>query len=95
MQLAPVNFVGALFGAAGVAILAISHYQKMNYVVGNVPLLSVRAKHVIGLGLILLAMVILLSQFTARTNMQGRQVKSFGSTTVEPAIPRSTGFLRR
>jgi hypothetical protein len=57
------TIAAAVFGLAGASIFAVGKYQKANHVIGKVPLLSARGKHVIGLILLFLGLLIFLSQF--------------------------------
>jgi hypothetical protein len=60
------------FCAAGAVIIVVGNRQFRMRDINNIPIVSPRAKHVVGIFLILAAIVIFLSQFLADTRKGGR-----------------------
>ena len=60
------TYFALMFYSLGTAMMLIAHYQKVNYDLRKVPMISSMAKHVVGLLLIIIAVLVFLSQFIVR-----------------------------
>jgi hypothetical protein len=60
------TYFALMFCSLGIAMMLIAHYQKVNYDLRKVPMISSMAKHVVGLLLIIIAVLVFLSQFIVR-----------------------------
>jgi|APPan5920702963_1055757.scaffolds.fasta_scaffold1088132_1 threonine/homoserine/homoserine lactone efflux protein len=65
MQSAQTLFA-VIFCSFGALMVAIAYYQQANYDLRKIPMISTTAKHVIGLLLIIIAVLVFISQFIAR-----------------------------
>jgi hypothetical protein len=50
----------------GVLMLLVARHQKLNHDIGNVPLVSWLTKHIVGLLLLIISILVFLSQFIVR-----------------------------
>jgi hypothetical protein len=60
------TIVAVISCALGALMLVVARHQKLNHDIGKVPLVSWMTKHVIGLLLLIIAILVFLSQFIAR-----------------------------
>ena len=58
--------IAIAFGAIGALILVLAHYETRNRQIGKVYLISARAKHVIGLLLVIFAALIVAAELIVR-----------------------------
>jgi hypothetical protein len=62
----PQSIIAIAFCATGALVLVVTHYQMKHYQIGKVPLISLRAKHTIGLLCVIVGVLILVAQLILR-----------------------------
>ena len=60
------TFFAVVFGALGVLMILVARYEKANYDIRKILIISWMSKHTIGLLLMVIAALIFLSQFITR-----------------------------
>jgi hypothetical protein len=61
------TIVAVIAGAVGLLMVLVARHQRLNHDIGKVPIVSWMTKHVFGLFLLIMAILIFLSQFIVRT----------------------------